>query len=353
MRAAALLAAAVVLAGCAGDSDEEPVAKYLAYTQDLAWPKATIWIGDIDGRRMRRLTSGFSPLVAPDGRRIAFHRCVTASPNCRTGLAPGALYTVSPNGGEPELVSRSFAADGWFPDSRHVLMVDGAIVKLDVETGKATVLARPPRQLLGWSISPVGDEVVYAVLGKGVPTHICPFKGDLFAARADGGGTRRLTSEGRDSDPVWLNDSILLAREKRGCGPSPASGIWTMQPDGTGLRPLVRFAPPRFAWNGYYGLRPHGRMTGRRLLLAGVRTEWGDELALIDPTTGRIRRPDLDPRPRYRRSMYVDHLSRDGRHVLVTGCGAAGPCTISIYSVLDRRHRDVIRGRVSSAHWNR
>jgi hypothetical protein len=351
-RAAALLAAALLVTGCAGDSDNDPVGKYLAYTQQLAWPKATIWVGDVDGRRMRRLTSGFSPLVSPDGRRIAFHRCVTASPNCRTGLAPGQLYTVSPNGGEPELVSRSFAAHGWFPDSRHLLSVNGAIAKLDVETGEKTVLARPPRQLVGWSISPAGDEIVYAVLGKGVPTHICPFDGDLFVARADGGGTRRLTSEGRDSDPVWLSDSILLARERRGCG-QPASGIWTIRPDGTALRPILRVAPRRFAWNGYYGLRPHGRVMGRPLLLAGVRTEWGDELALVDQRSARIRRPDLDPRARYRRSMYVDHLSRDGRHVLVTGCGAAGPCTISIYSVLDRRHHDVIRGRVSGAHWNR
>jgi hypothetical protein len=349
---AALLVAALTCAACAGNSDQEPVARYLAYAQHLGWPKTTIWIGDVDGRRMRRLTSGFRPLVSPDGRRVAFHRCLVASANCRVGLDPGPLYVVSPEGGDPELVSRSFFADGWFPDSRHLLGVGSAIVKLDVETGQESVLARPPRQVIGWSISPAGDEVVYAVLGEGVPTDICPFDGDLFVAKADGGGTRRLTSEGRDSDPVWLDDEILFAREKRGCGP-PASGIWMMRRDGTETRSIVRVAPRRFAWNGYYGLRPHGRVQGGRLVLTGVRTEWGDELALLDLRTGRIRRPDLDPHPRYRRWMYIDNVSRDGRHVLATACGAAGPCTISIFSVVDREARHLVTGRVSEAHWNR
>jgi hypothetical protein len=352
-RAATLLVAALVSAGCVRDSEPEPVGRHLVYTQDLAWPKTTIWIGDVDGRRMRRLIGGFNPLVSPDGRRVAFNRCRVASENCRVGLSPGKLYTVSPKGGAPELVSQSFSADGWFPDSKHLLSVDGRIAKLNVDTGKQTVLARPPRQLLGWSISPTGDEVVYAVLGKGVPTHICPFKGDLFVAQADGGGTRPLTAEGRDSDPVWVADAILFAREKRGCRLTPSSGIWTMHPDGTEIRPIVRVAPRRFAWNGYYGLRPHGRVTGASLLLAGVRTEWGDELALHELTRRRVRRPDLDPRPRYGRSMYVDHVSRDGRHVLAAGCGAEAPCTITVFSVLHRRARDIVTGRVGEAHWNR
>lgn len=350
-RAAALLAAAV-LVGCVRDSEAEPVSHHLVYTQHLAWPKTTIWIGDVDGRRMRRLTSGFSPLVSPDGLRVAFSRCRVATANCRVGSTASELYTVSAKGGEPDLVSRSFSADGWFPDSRHLLSVDGAIVKLDVETGKETVLARPPRRLIGWSISPAGDEVVYAVLGRGVPAHICPFDGDLFVAQADGSGTRRLTSQGRDSDPLWLDDAILFAREKRGCA-LPASGIWTTRPDGPEMSPIVRVAPRRFAWNGYYGLRPHGRVTARPVLLVGVRTEWGDELALLDLRTRRIRKPDLDPRPRFRRNMYVDHVSRDGRYVLATACGAAGPCTISIYSVLRHRARHVVTGRVGDAHWNR
>jgi hypothetical protein len=126
-----------------------------------------------------------------------------------------------------------------------------------------------------------------------------------------------------------------------------------MLPDGSDNRDVVFPAPRRFAWNGYYGLRPFGRVRGRPLLLAGVRTEWGNELALVDLRSGRIRKADLDPRPRSRAPMYVGYASRDGRHAVGTGCGAEFPCEISLYSVLERRGRTIASGRVAGAHWNR
>jgi hypothetical protein len=153
---------------------------------------------------------------------------------------------------------------------------------------------------------------------------------------------------------VWGDGGIAFARHlrKRSCA-TLSPGIWGVQPDGSKLRPIVAVAPRRFAWNGYYGLRPHGWVQGGPLLLAGVRSEWGDELAIVDTRSGRIRRPDLNPRPRYTASMAVDHLSRDGHHVLGIGCGAEYPCTIQIYSVLERKANNVITGRVGGPHWNR
>jgi hypothetical protein len=62
-----------------------------------------------------------------------------------------------------------------------------------------------------------------------------------------------------------------------------------MGENGDELRPILPQAPRRFAWNGYYGLQPHGWVTGGSLLVAGVRTEWGDELALVDTQTTGIR----------------------------------------------------------------
>jgi hypothetical protein len=51
--------------------------------------------------------------------------------------------------------------------------------------------------------------------------------------------------------------------------------------------------------------------------------------------------------------MYVEQVSRDGRFVLSTACGAENPCTISIFSVLEHPARDVVTGKVGNAHWNR
>jgi hypothetical protein len=73
-RAAALLAAALVTAGCVHGSDEEPIRRYLVYSKGPVWPNHAILIDDVDGRKMRRLTRGEYGLVSPDGRLIAITR---------------------------------------------------------------------------------------------------------------------------------------------------------------------------------------------------------------------------------------------------------------------------------------
>jgi hypothetical protein len=51
--------------------------------------------------------------------------------------------------------------------------------------------------------------------------------------------------------------------------------------------------------------------------------------------------------------MYVEHPSRDGRHAVGAACGAEGPCTIRIYSVVTGQARQLITGAVRYPHWNR
>lgn len=340
-RAAALLAAAVICAGCVRDSEPEPIRRYLVYSKGPAWPNHTIWIGDVDGRNMRRLTRGEYGLVSPDGELIAITR-------------PSGVRLLRPAGTEEGDVGRGRAA-GWFADSRRLLLFRGeALVSVDTDGGDENVLVPDTALLRGWSVSPDGDRLAYGLARKQARSGECGEYSDVYVVDSDGGSRRRLIHDGRSSDPVWVADRIAFAREpvKPPCA-LPRSGIWTMRDDGSEVAPLVREAPRRFAWNGYYGLRPHGVVRGRPLLLAGVRTEWGDELALVDRRNGRIRRPDLDPHPVYRRNMYVDHVSRDGRYVLATACGAEYPCTISIFSVATRQARDLVTGRVSGAHWNR
>jgi hypothetical protein len=340
IRPAALLAAALVAGGCADDSSEEPIRRHLVYTKAVGLPAKAVWIGDVDGRKMRRLTRGDYGLVAPDGRIVAIS----------TG---SETHTIGVDGRDEEVVSRGRPA-AWFSDSRHLLVFRGdALVSVDVEDGDATDLVPDANLLRGWSVSPDGNRLVYGLARKESRLGQCGEYIDIYAVDRDGGSRRRITDDGRSSDPVWGDGRIAFAREpvKPPCV-MPKSGIWTIGADGNDARPILRQAPRRFAWNGYYGLRPHGWVSGRPLLVAGVRTEWGDELALVDLRSKRIRRPDLDPRPVYRRHMYVDHVSRDGRYVLATGCGAEFPCTISIFSVLERRARHLVTGRVGNAHWN-
>lgn len=341
IRRAALLAAALVSVGCVRDSDSEPIHRFLVYTKEVGWPHKPILIGDVDGRDMRLLTRGEYGLVSPDGRAVAVAR-------------GSETRTIRPDATGESLLGRGKPA-GWFADSRHLLVFRAReLVSVDTEDGDSTVLVPEVNLLRGWSVSPEANQLVYGLARKESRWGQCGEYIDVYVVDRDGRSRRRLTDDGRSSDPVWGDGGIAFAREpvKPPCV-MPKAGIWAMGSDGSDVHPVVRQAPPRFAWNGYYGLRPHGWVTGRSLLLAGVRTEWGDELALVDLRNARIRRPDLDPRPRYRRSMYVDHVSRDGGYVLTTGCGAEYPCTISIYSVLGHRARHVVTGRVGNAHWNR
>jgi hypothetical protein len=114
----------------------------------------------------------------------------------------------------------------------------------------------------------------------------------------------------------------------------------------------MRTLPARFGTSGYYGVRPFRWVKGEPLMLATIPTEWGLELALVDTRNGRAWKPDLDPRPRYARPVYVDDASGDGRHVVGAACGAEMPCTIGSYSVLDGRRRHVATGLVAYPDWN-
>lgn len=74
-RAAALLAVALACGvWVAGARSQQHGGRYLVYTRAVSLPKQTVWIGDVEGRRMRRLTRGGYGLVSPDGETIAVSR---------------------------------------------------------------------------------------------------------------------------------------------------------------------------------------------------------------------------------------------------------------------------------------
>ena len=356
-RRAAILAAVLFSAGCSLDSntDDQPrTARYLVYTKHVGLAAESVWIGDVDGRSMRRLVRGYGGLVSPDGRTVAFHRCTGSFDDCQLGDAPVAVYVVEPERGDPRRVEGITQAQQWFPDSRHLLAWRaGRLVRVDTGGDGRDVLVENADLLRGWSVAPDG-RLAYAQARKDEPWGLCREDVDVYVVGADGRGRRRLTTDGRSSDPVWAAGGIAYARHpvRPGCT-SPAAGIASMRQDGSSRRDIVFPAPARFASNGYYGLRPYGLVRGRPLLLAGVRTEWGNELVLVDTRNGRVRRPDLDRRPRRTRPMYVGYVSTDGRHAVGTACGAEFPCSINVYSVLEGRGRTLASGRVAGAHWNR
>ena len=340
MRAAALLAAAALLCAACGIRDADaPVAtvapKYLVYTKAFGKPEQAVWIGNVNGRRMKRLTHGRYGLVSPNGASIAISR--------RAGI-----YTVEPDGRGERFIARGRPA-AWLPDSRHLLAVQKrAFVAIDVDDRSVDVIER--REVTTWSVSPDGKTLAYDIYVARPPSRECGF--EIYSAEVDGSAKRRLTTGGRSSHPVWGTDSIAFAYRPTGTGCFKPR-IWQMGTEGGQRVPVMRTLPNRFATLGRYGVRPFAWVSDSPLLLATIPTEWGAELALVSKRSGRVRVPDLDPRPRFTSVMYADHPSRDGRYVVGAGCGAEFPCTISIYSVAARRARDLITGRVAHPHWNR
>lgn len=335
-RAAALLAVALACAALASAAQSQRQGgRYLVYTRATGKTGQSVWIGDVEGRRMRKLTRGGYGLVSPDGETIAVSR--------RSGI-----LTIHADGSGGRFVARGKPV-AWLPDSRHLLAIQRkALVNVDLGDRSIDVVERAA--VVAWSLSPDGQTLAYQVYRRRVPSGQCWF--DVYTARVDGSSKRRLTRGGRSSNPVWGARSIAYAYTPPGTGCFQPR-VWLMDADGRNKAPLMRTLPKRFGENGYYGVRPFAWVRGRPLLLATVPTEWGPELAVVDTRDGRAWKPDLDPRPRYRRPMYVDYASRDGRHVIGAACGAEGPCTIRIYSVLDGRRRHVASGNVGYPHWNR
>jgi hypothetical protein len=338
-RAALLAAAALLCAACGTGGDTGPSvalpSKYLVYTKAVGKPQQAVWIGEVNGTRMRRLTRGGYGLVSPDGRIVAISR-------------RGGIYTVDPNGRGERFIAWAKLA-GWLPDSRHLLAFQRrAFVNIDLDDRSVDVIEG--REVTTWSISPDGATLAYDVYRARPPSGECGF--DIYRAQMDGSSKRRLTTGGRSSQPVWGTDSIIFAYRPVGTGCFKPR-IWQMGTEGGQRAPVMRTLPNRFATLGRYGVRPFAWVSRSPFLLATIPTEIGAELALVNRRSGRARVADIDPRSRREKPMYADHPSRDGRFVVGAACAYEGPCTIRIYSVATGRARELITGNVRYPHWNR
>jgi Tol biopolymer transport system component len=198
------------------------------------------------------------PRFSPDGTRIAFIRADVSA------ASPGNdIVVVGADGSNPLVITPTPIADGpthidWAPDSGSILVglpdtsavwvfdatktaeprvvatdadpyfrpfqppdgsailvrrskaLEYALVRVDLETGRETVLAEGQDQDLGaarWS--PDGSKVVYNSASQDIPG-----SQRLFVANADGSGTEQLVTEPGvwfDIDPTWSPDGTRIA----------------------------------------------------------------------------------------------------------------------------------------------
>ncbi len=331
-KGAAALLALVIVGGCGSSmstSKPGPIERHLVYEKTI--DEKGIWLADVDGRRPRLLApDGQLPVISPDGKWVAYGvDCYASGTSC----AKAFVVSNEPGAKSRLLAERMGWTKTWSPDSKAIVAtrplseaVD-ALVRIDVASGEAATLARG--QFWGWSFSPAGRRIVFALVHGSDPRSVTGEKVDLYVTDLDGrGDPTQLTDTGESMYPVWGPKSIAFGKEISCFGPSGGlrpvheaardgcfndtwgrGEIWRIQADGTGRTPITGPLPERFQAQGCVGLKPVDWSEDGRALLGAWWCEFRDPPVAVDPETGTIS--DLSW------AASTVGLSRDGRFALV------------------------------------
>jgi TolB protein len=243
--------------------DYSPDGRRIAFERRGGGPD-TIFTMGADGSAPVRVTScaadpclgASAPAWSPDGNRLVFERAL--GPIVKDNAAALDLVTANADGTAEQLLLhlRTREAEGkelhgaqWSPDGRRIAVtvlnitarprLGSAIYVLNADGSKLRRLT-PMRLNAGnpdWS--PDGRRIVFNSSFEGQAAV------ELYTVRADGKGLRRLRRERERSfsfEPVWSPDGGRIAFVHATSRTAPH--IWTMKPNGKGLRQLTHGPKP-------------------------------------------------------------------------------------------------------------
>jgi TolB protein len=211
----------------------------IAFVSDRAGGNLDLYAIATDGTGLVRLTDTpgdeFSPAWSPDGRTIAVTRSLNND-------ADVMLVDVGAKT-ERRLASGQWAS--WMPDSRGVLVTEGPfskgrLVLIDTTTGARQPLEIDVPNAHQGSLSPDGRTVVFSVSENGFDGVPNDWNEELWTARtSDGGNLRRLTTRsGNDHWPVsWAPDGkslVWTADDTEG-----GADLYIARANGKGVRRLT------------------------------------------------------------------------------------------------------------------
>jgi hypothetical protein len=339
MRAAVWTGAVLLAATACGGGDNRktsPAERHLVYVAGQNAASTSVWVADVNGAHAKRLGRGYAAVLSPDGRTVAIRR--------RSGI-----YLVSTAGTrDRRLTPRRLRPLAWSPDGSTIIASrpkQFAVLELDVidkRSGRVRVIASG--SLYGFDFSPKGEELVYARAPTATGQGPCGDQFDLYRTKVAGGTPTRLTHDGLSAFPAWGPSGIAFSRFPGGTSIEDCSapGIWTIDTDGSHLRPVIARAPGSLASSseGLYGLQPLAWLDGEHIL-SGIRTDAGTLGAVLDIRSHRL----------HRIGDFADEVSSDGRFAV--GSGSSGDEVHLAIIRLDDDHRVFLREDACCPDWNR
>jgi Tol biopolymer transport system component len=245
--------------------DGRKIAFSRAPSRDASGFRADIYVMDADGSDQRRITSlrsAYEPVWSPDGRRILFSRFRLT----RHGV-DGAIWEVAIRGGKVRQLTQSrkgrldvagtFSADGQtllFTRRTCVSNRNAACVyKPATATTIAIYAARPDgsgaRMLIRDgsepALSPTGSKLAYASVrdrnGRFTYGEAESSVSELYVAKADGSGQRRLTHTPNlnEQSPSWRDRSRIAFQEGEEIDNAEGMRILEVNADGTCRRTIL------------------------------------------------------------------------------------------------------------------
>lgn len=212
----------------------------IAFTSDQNDDQGDIYIMDVDGTNIERLTTTsadeFRCSWSPDGRRIVYN----------SYSIYGGIMVMNDDGSwivqlieNEEDVAYTYPA--WSPDGRKVVFIketwveesrrDMDIFVMDVDGGNLTQLTDTPRGAEWWPAwSPDGSKIVFDYTPQG-------WLGEIYVVSADGSNRQNLTSHSaNDTSPAWSPDGTQIAFTSNRDG---GYYIYVMDTDGANVRQLT------------------------------------------------------------------------------------------------------------------
>lgn len=294
----------------------------LAYVKNPLHP--AVYVANDDGSGARKLDSGETPHVSPDGNWVVYlHQGTNHRQELKLApVAGGSARTLMVDWREPFSLA-------WSPDSSMILVQRGAelgkrkLVLIEVATGVQKVVAQG--FFSGFSFSPQGGQFVFAkAKSERFPPRSDVYRVDLIPPGAVSVMPvlpHQITSDHRSSYPLWGPSGQIvfvkaLDAKKRKYGPK--NELYLMKPNGKGVKRLTHTNVPQLL----QGLFPTDWSAGGNRLLAEFEGQDTSYAVKVNPKTGAQK-----PVAQAGEQGFVGTaLSADGKLVLgVTGGFEPGP----------------------------